>query len=359
MFRVIYVLSMCAATTTLTSFADSTANVGHPRPLVEKVGNVLDAYYARPLNTRDDAPWSVLHWSIAFGVDAQVSLDGPDGEWVTAIGWLCCNRPTAGKRLASLQGGRLSLAIAPGLQGHHGQFLAMLAQSRVQSDYLLQVGQREMTVADLVAHEQRTCRSGMELTFKLIGLSHYVSSQDVWRNARGDRWNLLRILQEELQQPIDPMQACCGGTHRLFALNYAVDRRRREGLPINGPWRDAQRRVESYQRRAFALQNGDGSFSTAWFQRRENRSDVTRRLTTSGHVLELLAFSLPTEQLEDPRFEQALWYVANLLEGNLDRRWHPGALGHALHALAIYEQRAAGATPGERRDRILTAAREP
>ncbi len=329
----------------------SSSQVANPR-LAKKVQGVLDWYYTHPLNTRDDAPWSVLHWSIAYGVDAKVLAGGPNGQMVTAIGWLCCNRPAAGKRLVSQRSGNLVLPIAPGVQGHEGQFLSMLAQSKISSGYVLRVGGQELKIADLVEHEKKTCRSGTELTFKLIGLSHFMPSDEPWQNARGETWSVQRLLQEELKEPINRMDACCGGMHRLFALSYAVNRRRKEGRSVTGPWKLADRRVRAYQRRVFQLQNNDGSFSTLWLESRENRSDKTRNLITSGHQLEWLAFSLPDNRLHDPKFEHAVAYVANLLEQNRDLHWHRGGLGHALHALALYEQRVLGASPGERVQRL-------
>ncbi len=320
--------------------------------LAARVRQVLDDYYHRPLNTRDDAPWSVLHWSLAYGVDAQIALGGPRGKRATAIGWLCCNRPTAGKVLFSPSRGELQLPIAPGLQGHHGQFLAMLAQSRLKRDYLLQVDGRSMTVDDLVEHEQRTCRKGMELTFKLIGLAHYLDSESTWPNAHGELWSVRSILEEELAQPINRWEACCGGTHRLFALSFAVHRRRKEGNAIDGPWQQALQRNLAYQQRAFRLQHRDGSFSTAWLERPESRGDLTRRMLTTGHVLEWLAFALEERELSQRPFQRALLYVVGTLENNRKVDWHAGALGHSLHALSIYEQRILGARPGDRRQRL-------
>jgi hypothetical protein len=238
------------------------------------------------------------------------------------------------------------LPISAGKQGHPGQFLATLAQSRVQADFGIRVGNRQLTVADLVMHEKITCRTGTELTFKLIGIAHYSGTEETWENSRGEQWSMRRLLEEELRQPISS-HSTCGGTHRLFALSYAVHCRRKEGLPIDGPWERAARRAEEYQARAFGLQNNDGSFSTAWFDRKESSVSKTKRLTTSGHVAEWLAFSLPEERLHDERFERTLNYVTNLLESSQASDW--GALTHALHALAIYEQRVLGVSPGQRR----------
>jgi hypothetical protein len=248
----------------------------------------------------------------------------------------------------SLSGDGLQLPISAGKQGHPGQFLAMLAQSRVQGDFGIRVGNRQLTVADLVMHEKISCRAGTELTFKLIGIAHYSGTEDTWKNSRGEQWSVRRVLEEELRQPISS-RSTCGGTHRLFALSYAVHCRRKEGRPIDGPWEPAARRAEEYQARAFRLQNDDGSFSTAWFDREESNVSKTRRLTTSGHVAEWLAFSLPEERLHDVRFEKSLNYLTSLLETSQARSSDWGAMTHALHALAIYEQRTLGVSPGQRR----------
>lgn len=327
------------------------------RRLVARVRRVLDSYYLQPMNTKEDSPWSLLHWSIAYGVDATVCMNTPDGQQVTAIGWLCSNYPANGVSLITPSKNGMVLPVAPGRQGHDGQFLSMLAQSRVNKNYTLRVGDKSLAVADLVEYEKRTCRSDMELTFKLIGLSYYESTEAEWKNARGETWSIPQLLQEELEQPVSRREATCGGTHRLFAINYAVERRQLEGLPVSGVWLVAQKRTQAYQRRAFQLQNPDGSFSTNWFDGPEHRNDITRRLTTSGHILEYLAYSLPDEQLSDPRFERGVAYVAGLLEGKQQSEWHRGALGHSLHALSIYEQRVLGVEPGERSER-LAAGRE-
>jgi hypothetical protein len=212
--------------------------------LIDRVGRILDEYYNRPPNTRDDSPWKLLHWSIAYGLDAHVLAGGPRGEQVSAIGWLCENRPSAGIRLMSLSRDGLYLPISAGKQGHAGQFLAMLAQSRVQADFGIRVDNRQLTIADLVMHEKDACRDGTELTFMLIGIAHYGGTEDTWKNSRSEQWSVRRLLEEELRQPISS-RSTCGGTHRLFAMSYAVHCRRKEGLPmaLGGAPRDVRKSI--------------------------------------------------------------------------------------------------------------------
>lgn len=319
--------------------------------LRERVRQALDTYYVRPLNSRDDSPWSVLHWAIAYGVDAQVAVGGPDGERANAIGWLCVNRHTAGQRLLYRSEGQLYLPIAPGLQGHQGQFLSMLAQARVKDDYPLQVDGQKLTVADLVKQEQLTCQTRIELTFKLIGLSHYLPSNARWVDFQGETWDIPRLISEELQQPI-VRGACCGGTHRLIGLSYAARKRESRGEPLDGQWLRARKYVTDYQNYALSLQNPDGSFSTAWFLASDHRGDAARRLETTGHILEWLVLSLPTERLQDPKVTLAVQYLADLLLENRGWDWNNGPLGHGLHALALYEERVFHARPGDRGTRL-------
>jgi hypothetical protein len=319
--------------------------------LAEKVQRVLDESYVRPPNTRDDSPWTVLHWSIAYGIDADVRMGGPRGKRASAIGWLCYDYPAGGQRIMARNGDAAWLPVAPGLQGHPGQFLAMLAQSQVNSSYGVGAGYLKRGVADIVDIEKRTCRTGQEQTFKLIGLSYYATSHESWTNDIGEDWSVQRLLEEELDAPINA-HSTCGGTHRLFALSYAVERRRTEGAAIDGPWELAARRVSAYHARAFQLQNDDGSFSAAWLDRREAHIDLTTRLNTTGHVLEWLAFSLPEGRLRDANFERAVEYIADLLERHPQIRWPWGARAHALHALSLYEQRVLRVRPGDRRQRF-------
>ena len=71
--------------------------------------------------------------------------------------------------------------------------------------------------------------------------------------------------------------------------------------PSTGEFVRAQKFINDYHRYTFSLQNPDGSFSTQWFTRREADPDVDRRLKTTGHIAEWLAFSLSDKEMRDPR----------------------------------------------------------
>ncbi len=303
-----------------------------------KARQALDHYRPRQLNTRDHDAWEVMHSLIAYGVDQQVQIGGPGGRSANAIGWLCFNGPCKGKRLFYLSNNRLQALKGPGVQGHHGQFLAMLAQSRVMLDYPIKVEGRDFTVADLVEFEKATCIPRSELTFKLIALAHYLDDlDDTWQSEYGHSWSIPRLIQEEITQPISG--APCGGTHRLFGLSYAVQRRTRAGEPIDGEYARAQKYIRAYHRYTFGLQNRDGSFSTEWFTRPGNRNDVGRKIQTSGHILEWLVLSLSEDEFQGDAMCRAINFLSGALISGQHRQWEIGPLGHALHALLMYDQR--------------------
>jgi hypothetical protein len=307
--------------------------------LREKIRKVLDLYYPRHQNTFDNTNWEIMHGIVAYGTDTQVFRGGPGGEKVNAIGWLCYNGPCKGEQMLYVDRGKLVARKGVGVQGHYGQFLAILAQSRVKPDYPMQVGGKSFTIADLIEHEKEDCSSGDELTFKLIALSYYLDSDATWSASDGQKWSIERLLQEELKQPI--RGAACGGSHRLMGYSYAVQRRIKQGKPITGEFLRAQTFLYDYQRYTAGLQNADGSFSTEWFVRRGDRPDIDRRLQTTGHIAEWLCYSVSNEDLRHPKMVRAVDYLAGILLAEPNRNWSIGPLGHGLHALAIYESRVA------------------
>lgn len=313
------------------------ADSGEHEALRQKVRGVLDFYRRRLLNTRDNNCWELMHAIVALGVESQVRQGGAKGRAVNSIAWLCSGAACAGQPLMYLDRGRLTAAKGPRVQGHHGQFLAILAQSKVMPDYPILVGGRSYSVADLIETEKLSCFSKTELTFKLISFAHYLDSDAVWKNSKHEDWSIERLIREEIAAPING--APCGGTHRLMGLSYAVRERIKQGQPVDGEFERAQTYVEDYHRYTFRLQNADGSFSTDWFKGRAGKPDLDRRLQTSGHILEWLAYSVPDATLDDPRFIKAVAYLAGILDADRDRQWSVGPLGHGLHALALYEER--------------------
>jgi hypothetical protein len=293
-----------------------------------------------------------MHWMLAYGVDSQLIVAS---KRVNAVGYLNYNGVCNGQRLFFLKGSKIQAQIGVGLQGHPGQYLAMLAQSRVKADYPIVVDGIEFTVKDLIEHEKENCRPASELTFKLIALSHYLKSDETWIASDGEAWSIPRLIREELAQPING--AACGGTHRLTGFSYAVRKREQRREPIDGQWWRAKQYIEDFHEYTFQLQNPEGSFSTEWFVTRSNHGDIGRRVQTTGHIVEWLAFSLSKDQLVEPRMVRSVSYLTDLLNENREEKWSIGPMAHALHALAIYDERVFAGKPGTREEQLAQIRR--
>ena len=307
------------------------------------IDHTLTTYQRRPLNTADNTPWEVMHGFIAFGIPTQVRVGGPAGDLVSAIGWSNMGGRCRGQTMLTTSGDRL-LALKGyfGVQGHSAQYLAILAQCRVAASSPITVNGQKFTVADLIEEEKLACKPATELTFSLIAMAHYLPTDATWTSRDGETWSLPRLVEEEIVQTI--RGAPCGGTHRLFGLAYGCQRRLKATGQLDGAYLRADRYVREFQNLTLSqLQNRDGSFSTEWLKYPADREDdVDRKVQTTGHILEWLVASLDQERLYDPRVVSAAEFLCRALSREPSREWKIGPLGHALHALNIYQERAWG-----------------
>ena len=101
------------------------------------------------LNTRDNSATEILGYCQAFGCGAEVLLQGPNGQRINGITSLCWNYPCAGFEMLGLSQGHIAARVGYGSQEHPGEFLAMLALARVQSDYPVRVANDVRSVADV------------------------------------------------------------------------------------------------------------------------------------------------------------------------------------------------------------------
>jgi hypothetical protein len=322
---------------------------GRPAPrtarferLRASIARTLATYQRRPLNTAQHTPWEVMHGFIAFGIPTQIRVGGPAGDLVNAIGWSNMGGRCRGQVMLATGGDRVVALKGVGVQGHSAQYLAILAQCRVAANSPIVLNQRRFTVVDLIEEEKLSCRPKTELTFALIGLAHYLPTDATWKSRDGQDWSLPRLVEEEIEQPI--RGAPCGGTHRLFGLSYGCQRRLRATGQLDGVYLRADKYVRDYQNFTLTkLQNRDGSFSTEWFKYpADRRDDIDRKVQTTGHILEWLVSSLDQEKLYDHRVVAAAEFLAAALAKEPSREWKLGPLGHALHALNIYQERAWG-----------------
>ena len=312
--------------------------------LRDQVRQQLAAGQKLTFNTRQNSATEILGVCLAFGCNSEVSLEGPDGTRLNGITCLCWDYPCQGFELMGFYKNHVAARIGYGYQEQPGEFLAMLAMSRVSEKYPIRVGGKAYKVADVVEAEKLGCRSGSDLSLKLIGLSHYVAEPE-WKNDLGETWSIERMIDNQLDQP--SAAAANGGLNRLLGIGYAVARRAKGSRPIEAPFLRAQKYITQCQEFALRQQNGDGSWGPYFFAARNYGDAAPSDLRSTGYVLEWLALSLPEAKLTDPRMLSGVESALRLV-GSQRYQWNAPSLstqeivslGHALHALAIYDQRA-------------------
>ncbi len=294
-------------------------------------------HYARPEAANERSNWGMLHSIMVFGADTKIRVSKRKHS---AIAWIAGNNACRGQRLLTTENEAITARSGVGLQGHQAQFLAVLSLCDVPLDYPVYASNQKFSLRELVESEMLACRSGEELTFSLIGLSHYLDTDTVWLNAQGETWSFERLIKEELSQSV--VGAACGGTHRLMGFAHALRKRRAAGKPITGQWKRADIFMEDFEKYAYRLQNRDGSMSTDWFEGREDNGDMDRKIQTTGHMLEWLLTITPDAKLQEPRLVNAVRFLANTIYTQRGHDWKIGPKGHALRSLAMYYERVYG-----------------
>ena len=294
-------------------------------------------HYARPETANERSNWGMLHSIMVFGADTKIRVNN---RKYSAIAWIAGNNACRGQRLLTTKNDAITARSGVGLQGHQAQLLAVFSLCNVPLDYPVYASEEKFSIRDIVESEMLACRSREELTFSLIGLSHYLDTDTIWLNADGETWSFERLIKEELSQPI--VGAACGGTHRLMGFAHALRKRRAAGKPITGQWKRAEIFMKDFEKYAYRLQNRDGSMSTDWFEGREDNGDMDRKIQTTGHMVEWLLTITPDAKLQEPRLVNAVRFLANTIYTERGHDWKIGPKGHALRSLAMYYERVYG-----------------
>ena len=310
------------------------------RRLSPGMSQVLNHFYQHPEVADGRSNWGMMHAIMVYGADTRVQVGR---RTYSTIAWMAGNNFCRGQRLAEHTDEGIRIKSGVGLQGHQAQMLAVFSLSGVPLDYPIYADGRKYSLADVLEAEKRACKSGEELTFTLIALSHYLDTDATWIADDGQTWSVQRLIREELSQPI--VGAACGGTHRLMGFAHALRNRRMQGKPIDGQWARAEAFTDDFVQYAYQLQNRDGSMSTNWFEGREDNGNVDRKLQTTGHIVEWLLTVTPDSQLEDPRLVRAVRFLLSSMYSDLNHDWSIGPKGHALRSLAMYHQRVLGSSP--------------
>jgi hypothetical protein len=322
------------------------------KPMIERT---LKYYWDRPEDAAERTHWGMLHSIMVFDRDTQIISRR---QRFNAVAWMAGNNPCRNQTLFTQDQYGILPKTGVGLQGHQAQLLAIFGLINVPLNYPVYASKQKFTVNDILQREMRDCKVNTELTFTLIGLSHYTDSDTTWVSGDGQDWSVPRVIQEELGQPI--VGAACGGTHRLMGFGHALRRRHAEGKPINGQWERADRYIKDFVNYTWSLQNRDGSMSTAWYEKPEDNGDIDRKIQTTGHMLEMLMTVTPDADLQSPEMIRTVNFMAATLYAERGHEWQVGPKGHALRSLAMYYQRVFGSsTPWRPGSASRSAAASP
>ena len=109
--------------------------------------------------------------------------------------------------------------------------------------------------------------------------------------------------------------------------------------PVNGEFRRAKIYTEDFHRYTLGMQNHDGSFSTEWFVSPGNRSEYRSPIANDRPHPRVAGILSARGSIEEPADDESRELFVGHLAGPAGSRLEHRATGHALHALAIYDER--------------------
>lgn len=298
--------------------------------------------------------WTIFHGILGLG--PSLPLRHPEtNERVNALDFIWAGGEIRGLNFIPTKYG-LDVQTGPtGVgQGHQDQFVAEMGQWGASPDQRVIVFGREYTFMDFVRHSQMRASTSpvrnQELSWALCVIGQYIGTDASWTNMFGEKLHYEDLVRYELDASID--QAACGGTHRLFGLTWGYHLHRLKGGKIEGVWKEVEEKTKKYRDLAKKYQNPDGAFSTNFFSGPGNQDDKSRRINSTGHMLEWMALALSDDELKEPWMQEAANALALLI---LDLEGSPiegGTIYHATHGLLMYHARVYG-------DREWLGANEP
>jgi hypothetical protein len=321
--------------------AEAPAAVGNDQLLKKRIEAVIDQVRQREL-LLDNGFWTVFHGILGLG--PGVTLKHPLlGVKVNALDYICGGGELRGLRFLPTESG---IDVENGeqfvSQGHQDQFVAEMAQCGLPADKQFLIHGKQYQFMDFIRHSQMRARvnANQELSWTIIVVGQYLGTNVSWTNSYGEKLRFEDLVRYEVNANVE--QAPCGGTHRLFGLNWAYNLHLCNGGKTEGVWKDLVDEQAKYQRLARQYQNPDGSFSTEFFRGPGNAPDMQLRMNTTGHILEWLAYSLPELELRAEWMERAVHRLVLMFLEIQNQPMESGTLYHAAHGLRIYHERVFG-----------------
>ncbi len=319
-----------------------------------RIEDTLQQVKERPLLITN-AFWTVFHGILGMGLDTTL-LDEDTGKRVNAIDHITKGGEIRGMEFIPKKDKMLDVKLGPTFigQGHQDQFVAEMIQWGLPPSRKWMANGEEHTFDDFIRYSQAraSLTKKQELSWAIIVIGQHRGMDITWTNQYGEKLHFLDLIRYELNEPIDT--AACGGTHRLFGLTWCLHLHLERGGKLEGVWKDVSAHLEKYKNMARKFRNPDGSFSTKYVSGPGNSDDVQAKISTSGHVLEWLAFYLPDDELRKPWMEDAVNALCKMILDSRGTAIESGALYHAAHGLHIYQARVFGdLKSGNRAHRIM------
>ena len=284
------------------------------------------------------SPWQIFHCVLAMRRESVLRVGN---EKVNAIDWISKSEPQFANEpwlLLTQHGAKFHPYTQKYyFEGHPGQFMALLSHSNLPVEHEFRVQGKTVKLSDMLNNLQKEVNDKEEVTWILWALQHYLAPDAEWVNQHNEKWSIERLVQIESALPV--VNAPCGGNHRLFALTRARDKYLSSGKRLKGVWLLADQKIKQHIEIAKSLQNADGSFSNDSYKGPAHTNDVNQRFNTTGHTMEFLSISLPSERLNELWVRNAVWTLSRELITHQKTEIDCGPLFHTLNALILYRDR--------------------
>lgn len=292
----------------------------------------------------NNAFWTIFHGILGLGPGVTLK-DPATGQVVNALDHITSGGELRGLRFLQTPWG-LDVQMGPTMvgQGHQDQFTAEMTQWSMPATRPFRVDGRDFSFMDFVRYSQMNARTtaNQELSWTIIQVGQHMGLDVSWTNRFNEKLHFDDMLRYELDQSIE--KAACGGTHRLFGLSWCYHLHLIRGGKAEGLYKAIAEKTAKYRDRAREVQNSDGSFSTSYFSERAHIPDKVRRINTTGHILEWLAFALTDDELVQPWVQDATNALCLQILELQGMPIESGSLYHAVHGLMIYYARVYGRT---------------
>jgi hypothetical protein len=319
-----------------------------PTHLRGRIDAALEHVRRRDLQ-RGHSFWTVFHGILGVGPESAMLFDNSTGKREKALDYICRGGEMRGLKFVAIGPNRADVETMAGSgtgQGHQDQFIAEMAQWGMPRERRMFVQGKDMTFEAFILYskERTSVKAAQELSWAIIIISQYFSTDIEWTNDRGEKLTFEDVVHYELTQPIQDSPVC-GGTHRLFGLTWAYHLHMARGGKKTAVWQLVESTTRRYAELAKKLQNKDGSLSTEYLRGPGNNvHDLTLRIHSSGHVFEWLALALSDDEVRSDWMQEAAGAVSKMILENIDHALDGGALYHATHGLEIYRNRVFGPT---------------